>query len=276
MPTALFDVAGKIGYGDLGRCEVVHHFDEAHRALRESEDVSQLREGDGAKKGLDVEPIRYFDQVDEVVREPEGRDRVGRDEDREAPSLVPPELGVVIELGESLVDGHEVCSIGAGGLELAPRFGREVLQLDALGVAARGRIRGEIEGDRSRMPALEEAVDLGARGEIGVKVHWKILAVVGVESYVAGRLRGLGEKQVEAKAAREITSHELPLDAVPRLVERRGERAEATLPRSNGHDPAADAALARQADVVEPVARRLVETCSGHHRERVAAGGGSR
>jgi hypothetical protein len=46
---------------------------------------------------------------------------------------------------------------------------------------------------------------------------------------------------------------------------------EASLARGDGDDAAADAALAREADVVEPVAGALVQPGGGHHGEGVAA-----
>ena len=63
-------------------------------------------------------------------------------------------------------------------------------------------------------------------------------------------LRG---EQVQVEPAREERSGELSLDAVPGNVEQRRERAEAALAGSDGDDAAADAALAGENDVVEPI-----------------------
>ncbi len=68
---------------------------------------------------------------------------------------------------------------------------------------------------------------------------------------------------------RQIFRDQLSLDAVAGLVERRREGAETALARRHRDDAAADAALAGQADVVEPVAGGLVQAGSGHHRQRV-------
>ena len=62
-----------------------------------------------------------------------------------------------------------------------------------------------------------------------------------------------------------------PLTLFPGLVETRRERSQPAFARSDGDDPAADAALPGEADVVQPVAGGLVEPCGRHHRERVAA-----
>jgi nucleotide-binding universal stress UspA family protein len=62
-----------------------------------------------------------------------------------------------------------------------------------------------------------------------------------VERLIAGARR----EQVQAEPAREERGRELPLDAVPGLVEQRRERAEAALAGGDCDDAAADAALAR-------------------------------
>ncbi len=59
----------------------------------------------------------------------------------------------------------------------------------------------------------------------------------------------------------------LPPHAVAGPVERGREAAEATLAGREGDDPSTDAALARQADVVQPVPGRLVQPCRGHRRQ---------
>src|SRR5262245_37001002 len=86
----------------------------------------------------------------------------------------------------------------------------------------------------------------------------------------ASRLRPRDE-QVHPGLLRQERGHELPLDAVPGGVQRRGEGAQSSLARRYGDDPAADPALARQPDVEEPVARGLVEAGRRHHGQRVVA-----
>ena len=68
------------------------------------------------------------------------------------------------------------------------------------------------------------------------------------------------DEQIHSQPLRQEFCGKLALDAVARGVERRREGAESALAGRNGDDAAADAALARQADVVEPVARRLVQS----------------
>ena len=84
--------------------------------------------------------------------------------------------------------------------------------------------------------------------------------------------RRLRREEVESQAPRQEPRGELSLDAVAGRVERRCERAQPAFARRDGDDAAADPALAGQPDVVEPVARRLVQSGGRHHRERVAAG----
>ncbi len=175
LPDGALDVARKIGYGDLGRLQVVHHLDDPHGALGEREDIADLRKRHRAQQRLDVDAVRYLDHVAEVVREPKGRQRRRRHEDREAPRLVAPELAVVVELRDSLVDRRDVSLRGTDGLELAPGLAREVLELDALRLAARGRVGREVERDGCRMSALEQPVDLGSGWQISVQVHADVL-----------------------------------------------------------------------------------------------------
>src|SRR5690606_2430095 len=93
----------------------------------------------------------------------------------------------------------------------------------------------------------------------------------------AGRLSpdlsglGFGQEQVQPQALGEEPGDQLALDAVAGGIERRGEGAEPALARRDGDDAAADPALARQPDVVQPVARGLVQPGGRHHRERVVA-----
>ena len=80
---------------------------------------------------------------------------------------------------------------------------------------------------------------------------------------------GLRDEQVEPEALGQVPGDELPLDAVPGLVEPRTERPQPALARRDRDDAAADAALPRQPDLVQPVSRRLVEPGRRHHRQRI-------
>src|SRR5262245_29773705 len=95
-------------------------------------------------------------------------------------------------------------------------------------------------------------------------------AAVAVRYLLHFRLR---DEPVHPPPPGQELGHELPLDAVAGLVERRGERPQAAFTGRDGDDPAADAALARQPDVVQPVAGGLVQPGGRHHRQRVVADG---
>src|SRR5881227_1978891 len=76
-------------------------------------------------------------------------------------------------------------------------------------------------------------------------------------------------EQIHSQPLRQEFCRELSLHAVAGRIERRRESAEAAFARSNCDDAAADTALARQADVVKPVAGSLVQARCYHHGERV-------
>ena len=108
----------------------------------------------------------------------------------------------------------------------------------------------------------------------GVLMLWFLIVGRGRSSRWRGRSDRLRGEHVEAQRAGQEARHELAAHAVAGSVERRREGAEPALARRDRHDAAADAALARDADVEQPVARRLVEAGGRHRPERVAAGRG--
>ena len=134
------DVGRKTGDAHFDRADIRYHLDEPNGSLGEREHEPDVRERHGPEQRLEMESVGDLDQVDEVVREPERRERIRRDEDRKAPRLVMPEGVVIRELVDGLVEGGEVGAIGPCELELPLRLGREVLQLDPLGVTVRGRV----------------------------------------------------------------------------------------------------------------------------------------
>ena len=67
-------------------------------------------------------------------------------------------------------------------------------------------------------------------------------------------------EDVQAEPVGQVSGDKLATDAVARFVQRRGEGAEAALTGRHRDDPAADAALAGEPDLVEPVARGLIPT----------------
>src|SRR4051812_30383018 len=76
-------------------------------------------------------------------------------------------------------------------------------------------------------------------------------------------------EQIHSQPLRQEFCRQLSLHAVAGRVERRRESPEAALARRDRDDAAADPALARQADVIEPVARGLVQSRCYHHRQRI-------
>jgi hypothetical protein len=65
-------------------------------------------------------------------------------------------------------------------------------------------------------------------------------------------------EQIHSQPLGQELGDQLPLYAVARIVERRSKCSQSALSRRDGDDPAADPALARQANVVKPVARGLI------------------
>ena len=104
-----------------------------------------------------------------------------------------------------------------------------------------------------------------------VKTNLVVEALTSIRRAV--QTSGLRNEQIHAQPLRQKFRNELALDAVARGVERRREGPKPALARRNGDDAAADSALARQADVVEPVAGGLVQAGRRHHRQRVVADG---
>src|SRR5437588_8770353 len=72
-------------------------------------------------------------------------------------------------------------------------------------------------------------------------------------------------EQIHSQPLRQEFRRQLSLHAVTGRIERRRESAEAAFARRNRDDAAADPALARQTDVVKPVARGLVQSRGNHH-----------
>src|SRR5215467_717030 len=81
----------------------------------------------------------------------------------------------------------------------------------------------------------------------------------------------LRHKQVHSQPVGQELGDELSLDAIAGLIERRGKRTQTAFSRRYGDDPAADSALARQANVIEPFSGSLVQSRGSHHGECVMA-----
>src|SRR4029453_7411290 len=80
-----------------------------------------------------------------------------------------------------------------------------------------------------------------------------------------------GHEQVQAQVARKKGCRELALHTVAGRIEPWCERTEPAFARGHHHNPAADPALPRQPDGVEPLAGRLVESSGRHHHHRATA-----
>src|SRR6187455_243199 len=74
-----------------------------------------------------------------------------------------------------------------------------------------------------------------------------------------GALGGDGGEEVEPEPFGEVLGRQLAADAVAGRVQRRGVRGQPALAGGDRDDAPADAALARDPDLVEPVARQLVQ-----------------
>src|SRR5215467_5874351 len=72
------------------------------------------------------------------------------------------------------------------------------------------------------------------------------------------RFLGFRGEKIHSQALGKELGDELPLNAVSRAVQRRGESSQSALPRRDGDDPTTDSALARQPNIVKPIAGGLV------------------
>ena len=126
-----------------------------------------------------METVGHLDQRLKPVRKPERRGRLGSGEDGQGPCLETPELRVVDQIGERVRDRHDVRPRYARLGQLPSGLGGEVAELDPLGVAARGRIGRDVDGDARRSAVVEEPADLRARRDVGVQVH-----EVGAPAYI--------------------------------------------------------------------------------------------
>src|SRR5262245_5185584 len=84
------------------------------------------------------------------------------------------------------------------------------------------------------------------------------------------RLRG---EEIQSQPLRQELGDELSFDAVAGVVERWRKCPKAALAGRDGDDAATNPALARQADVVKPIAGSLIQPDGRHHSQSVMAGG---
>ena len=84
----------------------------------------------------------------------------------------------------------------------------------------------------------------------------------------AGADIGAAVEHVEIEPRRQRLADFQPPDAVAMAVEPRRESAEPDLRRKRGDDAAADAALGRHADAIDPFAGVIIHARTRHHRQR--------
>jgi len=165
------NVAREVGDVETGGLQVGRDLEQADAVLRQREHERRVRKGQRAHERLDVEAVGDLDLAREVVRQPE-RDARGRvDEEREAARLVAPELVVVDEVGDLLFDRGDVLLVNAGLAQLPRGFAAQVLQLDPLRLAARGRRGRQVDRDARRPAGGQEPLQLGTRRDVGGQDH---------------------------------------------------------------------------------------------------------
>jgi hypothetical protein len=110
-----------------------------------------------------MEAVGHLDDAEEAVGEPERRHACRGGEHGQAAREVPPELVIVVEVGELFLDRPDRASACAGLLELRGRLGSEVLELDPLCFATRRRVGRKVDRDARGVASREQPTQLGAR-----------------------------------------------------------------------------------------------------------------
>ena len=214
-------VARHVVHLDLERRAVGGDLEQAHRVLRQREHVRRLRKGHGAQQRLQMEAVGDLGDHPEPVREAEGLHALRRREDGEAVGLIHPELVIVDELVERLLDARHVGLVGARFVQLRQCGGGEVLELDPVGLRIlRQRRGGQVEGDARRGARGQQPLDLGARGDVGVESHAGILVTdrerQGRAGTVAVDVRGLdleGVAVVRERGAVPVVGEDVAVEA---------------------------------------------------------------
>src|SRR5262245_53941174 len=165
------DVAREVRDGDLRRFELGCDLEQADASLRERQHERGVRERERAQERLEMEAVGDLDHARQVVRQAVGRASRRREEEREAPCLVAPELIVVDQVGDLLLDRGDVLPIGACLLELADGLAGQVLQLDSLCVTAGGRAGRHVDRDARRLAGSEQTVQLRTCRDVGWEDH---------------------------------------------------------------------------------------------------------
>jgi hypothetical protein len=114
-----------------------------------------------------MEAVGDLDDARQVVGQPVGRASCRREEEREAPRLIAPEVLVVDQVGDFLLDRGDVVPTGARLLELADSLTSQGLQLDAFRIATGRRARRKVDRDAPRLAGREQGVQLRTRRNVG-------------------------------------------------------------------------------------------------------------
>ena len=150
------------GAGGRSRADLDH----ADPVLRQREHERLVREGDRAQQRLEVEPIGDLDGLAQPVRQPIEAQAVRRGENGEAVSLEPPELVVVDEVGEVLLERRDPALVEALGGQLAGQALDQVLERDP--VAAASCVRGVVGRNREAQMSPRAAASRRSSGKVGM------------------------------------------------------------------------------------------------------------
>ncbi len=264
------------------------------------EDVLARAEGLELHRRLDGGGRRGVEAVEERVLAERDRDRRSRQLTRfEERLLAPLERGVGVGEGQGVERGERGPARGGGDVrddERATRrvqrlrelgeqgAGRRVDRLDALAVEDDRVHRVEVAGDRPEHDAPSTRTT-GRRAARRRRPHrrarWQHAVLGGVAHAVRarfvaavrapdGRAGGrLGPQEVQQVVARDPLAGTDAAHAVAAGVERRREHADPELTGEHGDDATRDAALGREADRVDPLARVVVHAARVHDTEHV-------
>ncbi len=163
------DVARHVRHAhDLGG-GVRHRLQQPHPALGEREHERGLWERDRSHQRLDVQPLPRDGPLDQAVGQPERAHPTGSGEYGERARLMPPELVVLLEVGEGVLQRGEVAFVHLG--ELVKGRADEVLERDPLALAGRRGLGLHVQRDRRRGHRLPQRIDFGTGRDVGVQRH---------------------------------------------------------------------------------------------------------
>ena len=170
LPTAL---AASVGRSSTATVKAGRSGDTSTRrteSLRERQDERALRRRDAAQQRLEEEAVRGLQSRLEPVGQPERGNVVRRREDGQAVGLVRPELIVVDQVVEGLLDESHSRGVGAAGAQAVEAVLGHVLQdQPVVGGVGRDGGRGQVDGETDRVARLRQPLNLGAGGDVNVQ-----------------------------------------------------------------------------------------------------------